>query len=279
MLEDGSPNEHLSTGQPSRDGMSMQDLNTLIIDAVTGIAQTGTKRMEYRQPLVGFARAADPLFMGLKTLIAPDHLLPSDLLPTAQSVVSFFLPFTEPLVRRNQEGTATTREWAVAKKETDETIQAVIQGVKDRLSHLGIACSDNPALEPYDPSRFIHSWSQRHVAYICGLGNFGLNQLIITERGCAGRLGSFCIAAPTAPSPVCTEEVCPYKVDGSCGVCVGQCPSGALGHRSIDKPACSAWINEFTEREFGGDRVYRSCGKCIALPCAMRRPARSSRIH
>jgi epoxyqueuosine reductase len=257
----------------------MQDLRSLITQAIAEVVSTGTRETDYRSPLVGFARASDPLFLQLQSIVASDHLLPTDLLPSAQTVVSFFIPFTETLVRKNQEGPATAREWAIAKKETDETIHRVIQGVRERLSLLGIACSENPALERYDPERFLHRWSQKHVAYICGLGNFGLNQLLITECGCAGRLGSFCIEVAVEPDRICEEEVCPYKLDGSCGVCVKQCPSGALGHHSIDKPLCSAWINDFTEREFGGASVYRSCGKCIALPCATRRPARPLRIH
>ena len=227
---------------------------------------------EYRTPLVGFASSGNPLFKELQTLIGPDHRLPSDLLPGAQSVLSFFLPFTEGTVRRNQHGSVTTREWAVAKMETDRSIQAVVEGLAHRLAPLGIHCSTNPALEAYDPARFMHRWSQRHVAYICGLGNFGLNQLLITELGCAGRLGSLCIDAPVEPTPIHLDPVCPYKIDGSCGVCVQKCPSKALGYGTIDKPTCSAWINDFTQAHFKGERAYRSCGKCIALPCALKRP-------
>jgi epoxyqueuosine reductase QueG len=252
----------------------MDGMKTLIADAVAEIVRSQVRHTEYRSPLVGFADARNPLFDHLKTLIAPDHLLPTDLLPEAETVVSFFLPFTKELVRQNQDGPVTAPAWATAKQETDEVIDAVIQGVKERIAVHGIAGSANPALERYDPVRFIHRWSQRHVAYLCGLGNFGLNQLIITSRGCAGRLGSLCISAPIDPDPICTEEVCPYKIDGSCGVCVRKCPAKALEHGTIDKPACSAWINAYTEKYFNGDRAFRSCGKCIALPCALRRPGR-----
>lgn len=237
-----------------------------------------SRRTEYRSPLAGFADARDPLFAHLKTLIDPDHLLPADLLPGAKTVVSFFLPFTRDLVRQNQESPVTAPAWAIAKQETDGVIDAVVQGVGERLARRGIASSGNPALERYDPARFLHRWSQRHVAYLCGLGNFGLNQLIITRLGCAGRLGSFCIDAPAEPDPICKEEVCPYRIDGSCGVCVGQCPAQALHHGTIDKPACSAWINACTEKYFKGERAYRSCGKCIALPCALRRPGREAKV-
>jgi epoxyqueuosine reductase len=255
----------------------MTDLNQCVTRSITEIVRGLGCATTYRTPLVGFAQTRDPLFERLKTLIDPSHLLPSDLLPTAKSVVSFFLPFSEDLVRKNQQGPAVTRDWALAKMETDQSIHAVIQGMKERLAPMGIACSGDPALEPYDATRFMHPWSQRHMAYICGLGNFGLNHLIITRLGCAGRLGSFCLDVETRPDPACTAQVCLYKIDGSCGVCVQKCPAGALGYGTLDKSACSAWINDGTEKLFKGDRSFRSCGKCIALPCAWKRPEPSTR--
>ncbi len=255
----------------------MKDIKGFITDAITGIVRSQAPRTEYRSPLVGFADARHPLFAHLKTLIAPDHLLPTDLLPEARTVVSFFLPFSQELVRQNQEGPVTAPTWAMAKQETDVVIHAIVQGVKERLAPHGVTVSDNPALERYDPARFIHHWSQRHVAYICGLGNFGLNQLIITRKGCAGRLGSLCISTFAEPDLICEEEVCPGRIDGSCGVCIQKCPSQALQYGAIDKPRCSAWINDYTEKFFKGETAFRSCGKCIALPCALKRPDRIGR--
>lgn len=110
------------------------------------------------------------------------------------------------------------------------------------------------------------------MAYICGLGNFGLNQLIITKSGCAGRLGSFVIDASTDYDKPVEEEYCLYKNDGSCGVCIRNCPSEALTFKGIDKPKCNKWLNDNTNKCFGGDRAFKSCGKCFALPCALSKP-------
>jgi len=85
------------------------------------------------------------------------------------------------------------------------------------------------------------------MAYICGLGIFGLNQLIITKSGCAGRFGSFVIDREVDYDNPVTEQYCLYKNNKSCGVCVKTCPSGALTFEGIDKPKCSKWINDITE--------------------------------
>lgn len=39
----------------------------------------------------------------------------------------------------------------------------------------------------WDPSAsFTSVWSERHVAYVCGLGTFGLSRGLITEKGQCG---------------------------------------------------------------------------------------------
>ncbi|MBP2637756.1 MAG: queG 7 [Firmicutes bacterium] len=51
----------------------------------------------YDKPLVGVASAEDALFIDFKaaSVIGACHLLPCEWLPTAQSVISYFLPFSQ----------------------------------------------------------------------------------------------------------------------------------------------------------------------------------------
>ena len=46
------------------------------------------------------------------------------------------------------------------------------------------------ATHNFDEAKLVSYWSQKHVAYMAGLGKFGLHHMIITEKGCCGRLGS-----------------------------------------------------------------------------------------
>ena len=48
-----------------------------------------------RTPLVAFASAHDPRYTELQTVIGPWHNLPEDFLPEAESVISYFIPFTK----------------------------------------------------------------------------------------------------------------------------------------------------------------------------------------
>ncbi len=250
----------------------MNNLNELIIHTIETLVHQADLETHYRRPLVGFARARHPLFGELRQIAHEKHLHPSDLLDGAQTVVSFFLPFGTEIVSANQQSPLPTRAWAQAKKDTEALIEQIIAEMRLRLAGQGFHVSDNPAKEPYDRSRFAHRWSQKHIAYICGLGNFGLHHLLITERGCAGRLGSFVIDAETAYSQVQTEPFCTYRLNRTCRICVEQCPAHALSYEGIDKAACRQWIIAFTEQRFGGEPLYRSCGKCMAWPCALQKP-------
>lgn len=250
----------------------MNKLNKLIVDEIIERVNSSKSDTKYRTPLVGFADANDPLFKELKKIIGEEHYLPSDLLSNAKTVVTFFIPFDEDVVYKNLKCDTTAKEWAYGKKDAQDLISEIIGGMKGRLGEINIECSENPNKEPYNQEKFMHRWSLRHMAYICGLGSFGLNQLIITESGCAGRFGSFVIDAEADYNKPATEQYCLYKHNKSCGACVRNCPSEALGFEGIDKPKCSKWINDITEKYFDGVRIFRTCGKCIALPCALKRP-------
>ena len=45
-------------------------------------------------------------------------------------------------------------------------------------------------------------WSERHAAYACGLGTFGLSKGLITEKGMAGRFASIIVSEVFGPDPL-----------------------------------------------------------------------------
>ncbi len=121
------------------------------------------------------------------------------------------------------------------------------------------------------------SWSHRHVAYFAGLGTFGLNNMLITEKGCCGRLGSLVTTAPIDmhSSPeygLQNHEKCLNKTFGNCGLCIGKCVADAYTDHSFDRFRCYAQCLENAQLhcEMGYADV---CGKClVGLPCSYRAP-------
>jgi hypothetical protein len=97
-------------------------MEDLIKDVLCRTISENGGRSLYRRPLVGFARADDPLFGELKRVVGTGHQLPADILPGAQSVAAFFIPFSKELVEVNKKHTYVAREWAEAYIETNRLI-------------------------------------------------------------------------------------------------------------------------------------------------------------
>jgi epoxyqueuosine reductase QueG len=222
----------------------------------------------YREPLVGFVSASDRRFSDLGRLATPTHLLPQDLLQGAQSVVSFFLPFDHSVVEANsQSKVKVAREWAIAYAETNILIGEITAHLIDLLSRHGVLAAAEPATGNFDPVTLISRWSHKSMAVLAGLGSFGLNHLVITDAGCAGRLGSLVIDAELPiPAPVAKER-CRYYHNGGCMECVNRCPVNALSESGIDKQRC--WLQcQRTKEAYEPKGQSKGCGKCSVGPCA-----------
>ncbi len=224
---------------------------------------------EYRTPLVGFAPADDPRFADLNRIAGPQHLLPTDLLPGAKTVVSFFLPFAPWVVEANaRHPRRVAREWAVAYIETNALIGRIAARLIETLAERGIRAATEPATHNFDEETLLSRWSHKSVAVIAGLGSFGLHQMVITDSGCAGRFGSVIVDAEIAVVPAEPRERCLYFYDGSCLECVLRCPVHALTvDAPLDKHTCY-------RRLLGVAAEYRElgladvCGKCAIGPCS-----------
>lgn len=72
----------------------------------------------------------------------------------------------------------------------------------------------------------LSNWSERHIAFVAGLGTFGLSKSLITKRGCAGRYGSVITSLPF--KSIRREYDGVYDYCSMCGECIARCPSGAI---------------------------------------------------
>ena len=221
----------------------------------------------YRKPLVGFASAQDPLFNQMKKIIGPHHLHPTELLSDAQTVISFFLPFAKTVITANRESPQIAREWAVAYVETNKLIATISTELKRELTDLGINVVTQPATHNFNEQDLTARWSNKSVGFIAGLGTFGINHMLITPYGCAGRFGSTVISAEIPPTPRPTLENCLYIRGSKCQFCVNNCPTGALTAQGLDKHRCYAHLLE-VDKQFPDLGICDICGKCAVGPCA-----------
>lgn len=232
---------------------------------------------DWGEPLVGFADADDPLFSELRTVVISTHALPAELLSNARSVIAFFLPFTRALSITNSKERISSREWASGYIETNELIAQLNRYLSELFEANGHHSATIPATHNWIEDKLISNWSHRHVAYIAGLGRFGLNNMLITAKGCSGRVGSFVTSAAIKPDSRPEHASCLYKYDGSCKKCVRRCVNEALFEGSFDRFKCYEMLLKNVE-EHHSLGYADVCGKCLAaVPCSHVDPVSKKR--
>lgn len=220
----------------------------------------------YEEPLVAIASAQDPLFAELKKpdVISPEHFMPEDWLPGAKSIISYFLPFSER-VRVSNRATIDlpSTEWIYGRFEGEKFNNAVRTFLISELEKLG-AHAIAPQIDPRFAVKGCASrWSERHIAYIAGLGTFNLSKSMITEKGCAGRFGS--VVTDLELPPTARPYTGLYDYCNDCGACIPRCPVDAItleGGKS--HPPCKVFNDEMLEKF----KPRYGCGKCqTGVPC------------
>lgn len=247
----------------------MEDLGAKLKEFLKNKVANAQTKTPYREPLVGFVSASDPGFRKIKEVVTPNHLLPQDILPQAKTVVAFFLPFDQEPVQANRQSPGVAQEWGRAYVETNALINELCQEIQEFLQSYGYEAAWQPATHNFNEETLESLWSHRSVAYLAGLGSFGLNRMLITPAGCAGRFGSLVTSAEIPPSPKNTEEFCLHKAGRNCTYCVRNCPTGALTVDGIDKRKCYSHLLKVAE-EMAHLGLCDVCGKCSLGPCAIR---------
>lgn len=236
----------------------------------------------WESPIVGFASADNEYIRGLRAVVHPQHQMPEEVMENAKTILVYFVPFTHAIVSGNAVPGLATRDWAQAYELTNAMFGELNQYIISVIGQLGGHAAVAPEGAVFYRDEVISHWSFRHLAYAAGLGTFGVNNMLITSKGCAGRLNAIITDLDITPDQIQQEEACLFKKNGSCGVCMMKCPTGALSSEGFDRHACyrqclenAAVYNDFGSSYTSGDENAGSevCGKCVAgMPCAFRKP-------
>jgi len=240
----------------------------------------------FDEPLVGFAVADDPIFSDYKRIIGEFHRTPHEVMTgvlgeagRAVSVISWILPITRQTRESNRrEAMYPSRAWAQTRNFGEQFNAALRRylvawleghGQQAVAPQLAVNWQEHRAT----PVGIASTWSERHAAYAAGLGTFSLNDALITPRGIAHRCGSVVTDLPLAPSPRTYPHFrhnCLFHREGSCGLCIGRCPVGALSREGHDKTLCSQYVYgtvvSAVGEQFGVQ--HTGCGLCqTKVPC------------
>lgn len=233
----------------------------------------------YEPPILSIGSAFDEGFEALKKpeVVGPHHLMPTDWLPEAKSVISLFIPFTERVIKSNTaDPIQPSMEWLFTRVDGQQHLLATGALVRDALIREGYK-----AVVPYSDDRFMmrvrpehtdipippysSNWSERHVGFITGLGTFGLSTNFISKRGACGRLVSIVTDWETEPDK--KDYIGIYDYCSECHACYRACPGQAYGDCGKDIVKCSGFLHENSKQY----APRYGCGKCQSgLPCQTR---------
>ncbi len=244
----------------------------------------------WKEPLVGFSNAADPLYQEEykehigEFFIPPDKYLSDkyqnkEFNPKNLTVISWILPQTEKT--KEDHGNETyfpSERWARSRIFGEEANVKLRKRMVKKLENRGVEAvapqlSSLWEIQISDKYEMASTWSERHAAYAAGLGTFGLCDGLITEAGKAMRAGSVVANIYVEPDDRPYDDhhaYCLYYQKGTCSECIERCPIDAItqeeGH---DKPLCRKYVDmtrDYVERHFGFEGY--GCGFCQTdVPC------------
>jgi epoxyqueuosine reductase QueG len=209
-------------------------------------------------PLVGFAPASrwdEPLFEPW----VPESFRPRAIFPETNTVIVIGLPVSLPIL-----DTAPS----IWYHELYRTVNAQLDEMGYRIASALTADGWPSVWIPRDgygsismlKERPVALFSHRHAALLAGLGNFGINNALLTpEFGPRVRFASILSAAEIEPDPVLLKSLCIR-----CRRCVKACPVHALDGGDYprgltDKKTCA------TRSEALSERFISPCGICIKV--------------
>ncbi len=216
---------------------------------------------------------------------APSGHHPAELLPGARSVVTFGIR----LLRRVTEWPDLLRGSPLIPEEARvEALRSLFYKrsgydiVNDRLNQIALTLANHLEEEGF-PSLFLPAtygqspdWtrpgvlpgmlSQRHAAVRAGLGEFGLNNVVVSERyGPRVRWNSVLTTALLEPSPLLAGKTC---LGEGCRLCIDECPAGALSLLPSAGDA-EVWLDPVSRTDWSmcqaSQRQSDCMGRCLRV--------------
>ena len=123
----------------------MNDLIEVTIRETIQEEEKKYSKTYWKEPIIGYAHAKDPLFNHIKGWVSEKHALPHDILPDAVSVIVFFIPLMDDIVTSNIPGRNASYEWGEAYIKTNQVIATINASIAKVLTKQNYQCKITPA--------------------------------------------------------------------------------------------------------------------------------------
>jgi len=244
-------------------------------------------------PLVGFATGHDFLFKKYKKIIGTIHFTPQEIFgltfgkskrPRELSLISWVLPASEDIRKSNRkEDTYPSLLWAHARnfgEKFNVKLRNHVVSLLTKEGYKAVAPMNSPhwKMLRLPIVGWASQWSERHAAYACGLGAFGLSDGLITAKGKAIRVGSVVTDLSLKPSDKIYphhQANCLYYFNHTCKTCATRCPAGAITAKGHDKDKCFQYCHGVIQRDKKAEYGVKitGCGLCqTKVPCEFEIP-------
>jgi epoxyqueuosine reductase QueG len=104
----------------------------------------------WKEPVIEIISAQNEELPTLKHAVSPEHLMPPDILADAKSIISFFLPFDDRVVKSNIGGVFASREWARCYIQTNDLIKTINDEIEILMKKSGNKTGKIPATHNFD---------------------------------------------------------------------------------------------------------------------------------
>jgi len=191
---------------------------------------------------------------------APEGRRPTDILPTARSVIVGAVHILDSVCDDLPE---TRYEYTNQFYVLNGTLGSVSTKVARLLEDKGYRAIPIPAAYPRINKELMGVFSHRHAAVLAGLGEIGLNNLLITPQfGARVRLVSILTEAPLEPDQPYQKSLC-REWQKECGkACVACCPIEAISvNGKVNKERCL----RYQEQIMPWSVVELRCGMCLGM--------------
>ena len=222
----------------------------------------------FGEPVIGYVSVDDVRFDMLFARGYNGH--PREIYRPGRTIIVYYLPFAEDMVRANEESEAPTEEWLRGYYESLWLAMSVNQTIRKVITSQGRLISSLSNMIAWDEKHCREDWSYKLTAAIAGMGEMGPAGSFHMDGKYGGRVGGMITDGIYAEKPLTLEGeeqqkaleelIAPFLHEGPCSEeMIAACPGRAITAEGIDRKKCSAYCRTLNERT----PVPEVCGKCF----------------